>query len=156
GPCDTGAVARTRARACGRGGGFRMIGSFRREISVALAWLAVLAVLAVQAPSFYSGEQLRALLVNAAPVLIAAVGPTLVMLTRQIDISIGSVFSVCGVVAGLAAREGYSVPAIGAAALVTGGLLGALNGIFVAGLRLPAIVVTLSTLVAVRETLRYF
>lgn len=132
-----------------------MIGRYRREVSVALAWLALLAILAVWSPSFYSGEQLRALLVSAAPILIAAVGTTLVMLARQIDISIGSIFSVCGVVAGLAAREGWPVPAIAAAALVTGGLLGAVNGVLVAGLRLPAIVVTLSTLVAVRETLRY-
>ena len=43
-----------------------------------------------------------------------------------------------------------------AVALACGTLLGAVNGALVAGLRLPAIVVTLSTLVAVRESLRYF
>ena len=46
-----------------------------------------------------------------APVLVAAVGMTLVILCRQIDISIGSIFSICGVVAGLLARLG---PADGA------------------------------------------
>lgn len=132
-----------------------MTGRYRRELSVAMAWLVLLVVLALLAPSFYSGEQLRALLVSATPMLIAAVGTTLIMLARQIDISIGSLFSVCGVVAGLAAGAGWPVPLVAAAALVTGGLLGALNGVLVAGLRLPAIVVTLSTLVAVRETLRY-
>ena len=40
------------------------------------------------------------------PVLVAAVGMTLVILCRQIDISIGSIFSICGVVAGLLAQAG--------------------------------------------------
>src|SRR5215831_8130636 len=48
------------------------------------------------------------------------------------------------------------MPVAMAAALVCGGLIGAVNGALVAGLRLPSIVVTLSTLVAVRESLRYF
>ncbi len=128
---------------------------YQRELSIAGAWLTVLGLLAVFAPTFYSGDQLRALLINAAPVLVAAVGTTLVMLAGQIDISIGSIFSVCGVLAGLAVQAGWSMPVAIAAALVCGGLLGAVNGALVAGLRLPAIVVTLSTLVATRETLRY-
>jgi rhamnose transport system permease protein len=133
-----------------------MTGRYRRELSVTLAWFLLLVILALLAPAFYSGEQLRGMLVSAAPVLIAAVGMTLVMLARQIDISIGSVFSVCGVVAGLAAGAGWPLPVVAAAALGTGALLGTINGFLVAGMRLPAIVVTLSTLVAARETLRYF
>ena len=129
---------------------------YRREMSVAAAWLVLLALLAVTAPAFFRGEQLRALLVNAAPLFIVAVGTTVVMLAGQIDISIGSIFSVCGVVAGLAVEAGCPMPLAVTAALVCGGLIGALNGALVAGLRLPAIVVTLATLVAVRETLRYF
>ena len=43
--------------------------------------------------------------------LVAAVGMTLVILCRQIDISIGSIFSICGVVAGLLARAGLPIAA---------------------------------------------
>jgi rhamnose transport system permease protein len=129
---------------------------YRRELAVLMAWLVMLAVLAVLAPSFYSIDQLRAVLVNAAPVVVAAVGVTLVMLAGQIDISIGSIFSVCGVVAGLAVQEGWPMSVAAVLALTCGTLLGAVNGGLVAGLRLPAIVVTLSMLVAVRESLRYF
>ena len=133
-----------------------MIERYRRELAVFAAWLTMLAVLAVLAPSFYSIDQLRAVLVNAAPVVVAAVGITLVMLAGQIDISIGSIFSLCGVVTGLAVQAGWSMPVAAILALACGTLLGAVNGALVAGLRLPAIVVTLSTLVAVRESLRYF
>jgi rhamnose transport system permease protein len=129
---------------------------YQREISVAVAWLVVLAVLAAAAPAFYRGDQLRALLVNAAPLLVAALGTTLVIIAGQIDISIGSVFSVCGMVAGLAVESGWPMPLAVTAALVSGCALGAVNGALVAVLRLPSIVVTLASLVAVRETLRYF
>ncbi len=129
---------------------------YQRELSVLGAWLVVMALLAAVAPTFYSGDQLRALLVNAAPALVAAVGTTVVMLAGQIDISIGSAFSVCGVVAGLAVEAGWPMPMAVMAALACGGLVGAVNGALVAGLRLPAIVVTLATLVAARETLRFF
>ena len=50
----------------------------------------------------------RRLVVSNASVLVAAVGMTLVILCRQIDISIGSHFSICGVVAGLLARAGLA------------------------------------------------
>lgn len=127
----------------------------RREAAVALAWLALLAVLALAAPSFY-GSQFHTLFVNAAPLLVAAVGTTLVMLARQIDISVGAVFSVCGVLAGLAAESGGPMPLVVGVAVISGAACGAVNGVLVAWLRLPAIVVTLSTLVALRETLRFW
>ncbi len=87
--------------------------------------------------------------------LVAAVGMTLVILCRQIDISIGSIFSICGVVAGLLARAGLPIALVGLGTLVAGGGMGAINGVLVARLGLPSIVVTLATLVIGRESLRY-
>ena len=89
-----------------------MIGRYRREWSVAVAYLGLLLALALFAPSFYQGDKLRSILVASAPVLVAAVGMTLVILSRQIDISIGSQFSVCGVVAGLLAKSGLPMPLV--------------------------------------------
>ena len=132
-----------------------MIGRYRRELSVAVAYAALLLVLAVAAPRFFLPEPLRALVVSNAPVLVAAVGMTLVILCRQIDISIGSIFSICGVVAGLLARSGLPIVLVGLGTLLAGGGLGAVNGVLVAGLGLPSIVVTLATLVIGREALRY-
>ena len=80
---------------------------------------------------------------------------TLVILCRQIDISIGSIFSVCGVVAGLLARSGLPMALVGLGALTAGGALGSINGVLVARLGLPSIVVTLANLVIWRESLRY-
>lgn len=129
---------------------------YRREIGVAIAWGGLLALLAVRAPDFYRSSQFKTLFVNATPLLIAAIGTTLVMLARQIDISVGAAFSVCGVLAGLAAEAGWPMPLVALVAIACGAVCGAVNGALVAGLRLPAIVVTLSTLVALRETLRFW
>jgi ribose/xylose/arabinose/galactoside ABC-type transport system permease subunit len=131
-----------------------MIARYQRELSVAAAYAVLLGALAVAAPSFFR-DQFRASLVSAAPVLVMAVGMTLVILCRQIDISVGSQFSICGVVAGLGAKAGLPMPAVAAVTLAAGGLTGALNGLFVAGLGLPSIVVTLATMVTLREGLRW-
>ncbi len=132
-----------------------MIGRYRRELSVAAAYVALLLVLAVAAPRFFRPDQLRDIVVSKASVLVAAVGMTLVILCRHIDISIGSIFSICGVVAGLLSRAGLSIAVVGLGTLLAGSSLGAVNGILIARLGLPSIVVTLATLVIWREALRY-
>lgn len=132
-----------------------MIGRYRREVSVAATYAALLAVLALTVPDVFKADQVRATLVSNAPVLVAAVGMTLVIVARQIDISVGSQFSVCGVVAGLLARAGLPIPAVGLGTLLAGAVMGCVNGALVAGLGLPSIVVTLATLVILRETLRW-
>ena len=91
-----------------------------------------------------------------APVLVAAVGMTLVILARQIDISIGSQFAICGGGRRPAGQDGPPDAAgDGGRSLAVGALMGALNGALVAGLGLPAIVVTLATMVVLREGLRW-
>ncbi len=127
----------------------------RREAAIATAYVLLLLVLAAAAPAFFQPAHLRDLLVGASPLLLAAVGMTLVILARQIDISIGSQFAICAVVAGLLAKQGVPMPIAGAAAVGAGALLGAVNGLLVAGLGLPAIVVTLATMVGLREGLRW-
>src|SRR5258708_15348000 len=110
---------------------------YKRELSVALAYVILLLILLVAAPSFYTGDEPRSILVSNAPMLVAAVGMTLVILSRNIDISIGSQISLCGVVAGLLAQAGVPMPLVALATVCIGAVLGSLNGILVAGLGLP-------------------
>ena len=126
-----------------------------RAAALVVALGAVLLLLAVRAPRFFSAANLADLATGLAPALVAAMGMTLVILARQIDISIGSQFAVCGVVLGLLAKAGLPVPLAAASAVAAGAGLGALNGGLVAGLGLPSIVVTLATMVAWREGLRW-
>jgi rhamnose transport system permease protein len=126
-----------------------------REISVAAVLGALLLALAFVAPGFFAGQQLLTTLTAAAPVLIAACGMTLVIVSRQIDISIGSQFALCSMLAGLMAKAGIPMPLVALGAIACGAAMGGFNGALVAGLGLPSIVVTLATMVTWREALRW-
>jgi rhamnose transport system permease protein len=133
----------------------RQPGAYLRELGTAAALGLLLLVLLGATPQFFRLDNLRDLAVANAPVLIVAVGMTLVLLTGHVDISVGSHFAVCSVCAALLARAGVPMPLVLAAVIVLGALLGATNGWFVAWLRLPSVVVTLATMVIWRDVLRW-
>lgn len=126
----------------------------QREVAVATAYGLLLVVLAAAAPGFFAPGNLRDLLLDNAAVLLAAVGMTFVILARQIDISIGSQFAVVAVVAGSLSKTGVPMGLVVPLSLLLGAALGALNGALVV-LDLPSIVVTLATMTALREALRW-
>src|SRR6266550_6447642 len=124
-----------------------------RELSVALALGVLLLFLAVAAPGFFQPQPLLSLLTREAPTLVVACGMALVIICRQIDISIGSQFAVCSVCAGLLAAMKWPLALVLPASVGMGALMGAFNGALVAGLRLPSIVVTLAAMVTLRKGL---
>jgi len=129
--------------------------SHRREISVAIAILMLAILMAFVSPGYFSRENLTDLFLANVPVLIVALGMTLVIVIGQIDISVGSLFAICGVSAGLFAKAGVPAPLAALGACLAGAALGALNGSLVAYVRIPSIVVTLASMVALRDALRW-
>ncbi|MEU5851939.1 ABC transporter permease [Saccharopolyspora shandongensis] len=103
-------------------------------------------------PTLFNAQNL---LVQAAPLLMLAVGMTFVIITSGIDLSVGSVLVFSGVVSAMtmewlsggdATNAGWGVIAIGLlVALVGGALWGLLNGLLVAVARVPALIVTLGS-----------
>lgn len=128
---------------------------FRAEISVAFAIVVLLIVLAFLAPGFFTRENVNDLVLANMPVLIVALGMTLVILTGHIDISVGTMFAICSVAAGESAKMGLPAWGAGLVACMIGAMLGAINGALVAYLRIPSIVVTLAAMVAFRDALRW-
>ena len=128
---------------------------YKRELSTALAYAALLVVVAIIAPSFFSGANLRDLALNNAPVLLVSVAMTLVILIGQIDISVGSQFAVATVAAGWLAKSGVPIALLLPSVILIGALMGTLNGVLVGSLRLPSIIVTLAMLVAWRDAVRW-
>jgi len=126
-----------------------------RERSVAIAIVVLAAVLAALTDRFFSAANLSDLFLANVPVLVAAIGATLVIVSGEIDISVGSAFAVCSVAAGLAAKGGLPVAAIAIVIVLLGAALGAMNGALVAFARVPSIVVTLAAMVALRDGLRW-
>jgi rhamnose transport system permease protein len=125
-----------------------------RELTVAAALVLLLLSLALFAPHFFQAQPMVSRFTSQMPALVAAIGVALVILTRQIDISIGAQFSMCAVIAGVTAASGLPLGMAILAALGAGALMGALNGVLVAYLGLPSIVVTLATMVTWQEALR--
>jgi ribose/xylose/arabinose/galactoside ABC-type transport system permease subunit len=127
----------------------------RHERSVALAIAALAVILAVLRPAYFSPENLVDLLLSNLGVMTTALGTTLVVLAGEIDISVGSVFAICSVVAGVAAVNGAPLLVVAVIACAAGAALGLLNGVLVALAGIPSIVVTLATMIALRDALRW-
>lgn len=132
-----------------------ILNRYKREISALVAYVVLLVAVGVVAPSFFGGGNLRDLIINNAPILLVAIGMTLVILVGEIDISVGSQFAVCSIAAGFLAKTGLPMPLVFLFLLVIGGAMGAINGALVGYLRLPSIIVTLAMLVAWRDGLRW-
>ena len=125
-----------------------------REITVAAALGLLLLSLAVFAPHFFQFQPFVSRMTSQMPALVAAIGIALIIISRQIDISIGSQFSMCAIIAGVTAASGLPLGVSIIAAIGAGAMMGALNGVLVAYLGLPSIVVTLATMVTWQEALR--
>jgi len=132
-----------------------MLRRHRAEASLALVLVVLGLVLRVLAPAFFAPGNLLDMLIAALPVLIVGVGATLVILIGEIDISVGSAFAIASVCAGQLAIWELPMPVVVLLTLLTGAAIGSINGILVAGLRLPSIVVTLAMMVTLRDGLRW-
>lgn len=128
---------------------------YKREISAAIAFAILLIVVGIASPSFFGVGNLTDLIVNNAPILLIAIGMTLVILLGEIDISVGSQFAVASVLAGILAKSGLPIPLLFVIVPLLGMLMGAVNGVLIGWFRLPSIIVTLAMLVMWRDGLRF-
>jgi len=131
------------------------LGSFvkARETGILLALAIIVVVTTAKNPNFlFSNDGFRDLLLTPSILLLVAVGQAIVIITRNVDLSVGSVL---GLTAYLTGRLFIDIPgipiiAVFLAGLVFGGLLGLINGALVAFAKVPALVITLGTLYAYR------
>ncbi|WP_308560549.1 autoinducer 2 ABC transporter permease LsrC [uncultured Klebsiella sp.] len=117
-----------------------------RELSALLAIVVLFAGLIALNPAYFSLQTLGMIFASSQILCLLALGAALVMLTRNIDVSVGSTVGLCAIAVGVALNSGYGLMAAMAFALAIGALAGAFNGLLVVGLRIPAIVATLGTL----------
>jgi len=106
---------------------------------------------AIRSEPFRSADNLFNIAGQNAWLLIAGMGMTVVLLGSGIDLSVGSVMALCGVVsAHTMVRLGWSVPLSIAAGLGTGAAAGVVNGLIATRLRVPAFIATLGMLLVAR------
>ena len=129
--------------------------TFRSEYLVLLLSIAYIAALAPFTPGFISAGNATNLVLTLLPLFLLALGQTVVMISGGIDLSITSVVALCSITGaalingehGLLAGQPLAVPAGIGAMLLTGMVVGALNGLAVSRLRMPPFIVTLTGMI---------
>ncbi|HSD27310.1 MAG TPA: substrate-binding domain-containing protein [Vicinamibacteria bacterium] len=118
---------------------------------IALSVASLGLVMSLGTDSFATSENLFNVTRNFAFIGLVALGQTAVILSGGIDLSVGSVMGLAGIVAGLALEAGQPLWLGAGAGMAAALACGATNGLLVAYLRLPPFVVTLGMLAAARS-----
>ena len=120
-----------------------------REVAVAAVLVAVVAITTVKSHGFlFAGDNWRDLLVTPSILILLAVGQTVVIITRSVDLSVGSTLGLTAYLTGrlFLDHPGIPIMAVFLAGLAFGAVLGLVNGVLVAWGKVPALVITLGTL----------
>jgi ABC-type sugar transport system, ATPase component len=126
---------------------------FSREVSLLLFIALVALVVGMKNRAFVTSEHWLTLVQESAPMLIGASAIAMVILSGNLDLSVGSVLGACAMAAGHAAKAGLPLPAVILLALGLGATIGAFNGLLVTRLAIPSIIVTLGMMGIVRGTM---
>jgi rhamnose transport system permease protein len=123
-----------------------------RELPVIIALVLLVLVTYVNNPLFLSPQGVKDLLLNATIIIILATGQTLIIITRNIDLSVGSMLGLVAFGTGslFTMMPDLPIVAIFAVGMAFGALLGAFNGMLVTVAKVPALVITLGTLYVFR------
>ena len=123
-----------------------------REAGIAAVIVVLIIIFGVLNPRFLNPENLGSIVLSVGILMILAIGQMLVVITRNIDLSVGSVLGLSAMVMGMVGRDFPQIPTVGLifVAMFVGGLAGCVNGLLVAVAKVPSIIATLGTLAIFR------
>jgi rhamnose transport system permease protein len=123
-----------------------------RELGILAALLLLVVVTVIANPRFLSAQNIRDLLLSASILTVLAAGQTIVIITRNVDLSVGSILGLSAYATGtlLVIAPDTPVVLVILAGMAVGAACGFLNGAIVAVAKVPSLVVTLGTLYAFR------
>jgi rhamnose transport system permease protein len=123
-----------------------------RELGIIVVLALLILITGILEPRFLDAGNLRNLALNASIFAILAVGQTLVLITRNVDLSVSSVLGLAAFMAGdlLSKNQDLPLPLVFVLGMALGAVCGLLNGVLTTWGRVPALVVTLGTLYAFR------
>lgn len=126
-----------------------------REFSLVFIIILIVLFFGTQIEGYFSARTFNRIATSVAIITVIAAGQTLVVLTRNIDLSLGSIVGFAAYFAGqqIAANQDISPLVAVGVAMFFGALLGSINGLIVTFGRVPAIIVTLGTLAIYRGVL---
>jgi len=121
-------------------------------ISIAVFFSIVVVLFSLLTGTFLTDTNLLNILRQIAPLMIVAVAMTFVITTAGIDLSVGSVLALVNALAAISLQAGIPWPVVIVLMLGLGALIGAVQGFFIAYEGIPAFIVTLAGLSAIRGT----
>ena len=124
-----------------------------RETSIVIAVVLVVVAASLKNPNFIvSPDGYRDLWLTPSLLMLVAVGQAVVLVTRNVDLSVGSILGLTAYLTGRLFIDlpGIPVLAVMVIAVLFGGILGLINGALVAYAKVPALVITLGTMYAYR------
>jgi rhamnose transport system permease protein len=123
-----------------------------RELGIGIAILLVFAVTTLHNHAFADAGSIQQLLTGAALIALLGVGETLVVITRNVDLSVGSVVGLSAYIVGDVFKHNPGFPILLGFVLgmAVGAVIGTINGLITTVLRVPSLVVTLAMLYVIR------
>lgn len=123
-----------------------------RELGIGLAIVVVFGVTTLNNHAFAHVASVQQLLIGAALIALLGVGETLVIVTRNVDLSVGSIVGLSAYVVGDVFKHHHGTPVVlgFVIAIAIGAAIGAVNGLITTVARVPSLVVTLAMLYIVR------
>jgi ribose transport system permease protein len=104
---------------------------------------------------FLTYNNFKIIFTQTVIVAIGALGMTLIIVSGGIDLSVGSAIALTSVVGALLVQHGWGAASVLLAVIASGGIIGLLNGVAIAGLRMTPFIITLGTLGVARGTAKW-
>ncbi|GAB2832752.1 ABC transporter permease [Actinoallomurus bryophytorum] len=146
-------ITTTEAGAETGGGGRRLVDTVlrARELSILAALIVLVVVTTAANSSFLSQQGVKDIFLNASILALLAVGQTMVVITRNIDLSVGSVVGLVAFASGkFVLGHDRNIVLVLILGMAIGAVCGLVNGVLVSFFRVPALVVTLGTLYVIQ------
>jgi len=123
-----------------------------RELGIVLALVIVIGGTTLDNHLFLSAANIQQILAGSAIIALLAIGETIVIITRNVDLSIGSILGISAYATGVlyVHHPDVALPVVFLLALAIGAVCGVVNGLIVTVGRVPSLVVTLGTLYIIR------
>ncbi|WP_394196496.1 ABC transporter permease [Litoreibacter albidus] len=129
---------------------FLPTGSALHKLSALITLLLLILAFSIMSSAFFSVNNGLTVLLQTSVIGLLAIGMTMVIITGGIDLSVGSVLALSGVVTGLLMKAGLPVMPAMALGVVTGGVCGFLNGLVITKMRITPFVATLGMMMIAR------
>ena len=119
-----------------------------REIGIVIFLVLVVIVATIFEPRFFSAFNLRSILLWVPLLTVVAMGEMMVIITRGIDVSVGAILALAGIIVGMIFRDfpGFNIYLGTLLGILIGLLLGMFNGAMIAWVHIPPVITTLGTL----------